>query len=156
MKFASFLLLVFFIACNNADDKNGNDTASVKIDSNNPVFDPHPHSHDTVELYHNETFKDVLVKKTGETIYQVSGKARVFEAVYHYLVKDGNEIVADGHGTTDAGAPEFGNFNFSVDVKKKTATEALYLVLFEVSAKDGSRTHELPIPLEAAGSEQQR
>lgn len=143
-----FILILLFLACNNADDKNSNDSTVATIDSTNPVFDPHEHSHDTVDLYQNETFKDVLVKKTGETTYEVSGKARVFEAVYHYLVKDGNEVVTDGHGTTDAGAPEFGNFNFTVDVKKKVASEALYLILFEVSAKDGSKTHELPILLE--------
>lgn len=148
MKFASFLLFIFILACNNADDKNGNDTASATIDTTNPVFGPHAHSHDTVDLYQNETFKDVMLNKTGETTYNVTGKARVFEAVYHYLVKDGNIVVTDGHGTTDAGAPEFGNFSFTVDVKKKVATEALYLILFEVSAKDGSRINELPVPLQ--------
>lgn len=63
------------------------------------------------------------------------------------MVKDGNEVITDGHGMTDAGAPEFGNFSFNVDVKKKAATETIYLILFEVSAKDGSRTHELPVLL---------
>jgi hypothetical protein len=143
-----FLIILFFIACNNGKDKDAVDPSGVKkIDSTNPVFDPHSHTGDTIDVYHNETFKDVLVKKTGETTYEVSGKARVFEAVYHYMVRDGNEVVTDGHGMTDAGAPEFGNFSFTVDAKKKVATEALYLVLFEVSAKDGSMQHELPIPL---------
>jgi hypothetical protein len=146
MKLILISLTLFIIACNNADDKMNNDSTTSKIDSSNPVFDPHD-SHDTVDLYHNETFKDVIVKKTGEITYEVTGKARVFEAVYHYLVKDGNEVVTDGHGMTDAGAPEFGNFSFTFDVSKKIANEALYLILFEVSAKDGSRTHELPIPL---------
>ena len=144
---SAIAFIIVIASCNNNKNKQSADTTSHSIDSTNPVFNPHEHSHDTVDVYSNETFKDVVLKKTGETIYEVHGKARVFEASYHYLVKDGNEIVTDGHGTTDAGAPAFGNFNFTVNVKKKTATEALYLVLFEVSAKDGSRQHELPIPL---------
>jgi hypothetical protein len=148
MKYFCLLLVLSALACNNAGDKDLKDSTNTqKLDTTDPIFDPHTHTGDTIDLYQNETFKDVLLKKTGETTYEVTGKARVFEAVYHYLVKDGNEVVTDGHGMTDAGAPAFGNFSFTVDVKKKTATEALYLILFEVSAKDGSRQHELPIPL---------
>lgn len=139
--------MAFALACANDNDERSADTASGKLDTTDPVFDPHAHSKDTNTFYHNETFKDVLVKKTGETTYEVTGRARVFEAVYHYLVKDGNEVVTDGHGMTDAGAPEFGKFSFTIDVKKKVATESLSLVLFESSAKDGSMQHELPIPL---------
>lgn len=151
MKYILLIVIITAAACSNDGDHEAADTAAAEvpktIDTSNPVFDPHIHGKDTVDLYSNETFKNVRVEKTGETTYTVTGQARVFEAVYHYLVKDGNEVVTDGHGMTDAGAPAFGHFSFSVDVKKKTATEGLYLILFEVSRKDGSRQHELPIPL---------
>jgi hypothetical protein len=49
---------------------------------------------------------------------------------------------------TDAGAPEWGNFEFTIDVTKKRGNSTLTLILFESSAKDGSRQYELPIALE--------
>ena len=152
MKHLPLFLVILMIACNNAAETTVTDTdpatATATIDTSNPVFDPHVVKPDTVDVYQNETFKEVQVKKTGETTYDVTGKARVFEAVYHYLVREGNEVMMDGYGMADAGAPEFGNFRFSIDVKKQVTKGAVYLVIFEVSAKDGSRQHELPILLD--------
>lgn len=83
MRFISFALILLLIACNSDPNKEADDSAVPKsIDTTNPVFDPHPRTHDTTDVYSNETFKDVVVKKTGETTYSVTGKARVFEAVY--------------------------------------------------------------------------
>jgi hypothetical protein len=48
---------------------------------------------------------------------------------------------------TDAGAPDWGKFNFVVDAKKDRENSTLHLILFESSAKDGSRQHQLMIPL---------
>ena len=48
---------------------------------------------------------------------------------------------------TDAGAPEWGDFDFTIIVQKKRENSKLTLVLFESSAKDGSRQDELPIVL---------
>lgn len=52
-----------------------------------------------------------------------------------------------GNTITDAGAPEWGNFNFTVDVKKERENSTLMLILFESSPKDGSRQYELPVLL---------
>jgi hypothetical protein len=49
---------------------------------------------------------------------------------------------------TDAGAPEWGNFNFVIEVAKQRSNSTLHLILYETSAKDGSRQHLLPIKLE--------
>lgn len=149
MEFRYIIILsVLFAACKSGDDKTTPDSTATKlIDSTHPIFEPHIHGKDTVDLYSNEVFKNVHVQKTGETTYLVAGQARVFEGVYHYLVRDGNEVIIDGRGKTDAAAPAFGKFSFSVDVNKKTTIDGLYLVLFEVGAKDGSLQHELPIPL---------
>jgi hypothetical protein len=48
-----------------------------------------------------------------------------------------------GFTTTDAGAPEWGNFDFTIDIEKRESS-TLTLILFEESAKDGSRNYELP------------
>ena len=48
---------------------------------------------------------------------------------------------------TDAGAPEWGKFEFAISVHKKRKNSTLTLILFESSAMDGSRQHELPITL---------
>jgi hypothetical protein len=40
-----------------------------------------------------------------------------------------------GFTTTDAGAPEWGNFDFTIDIEKKEESSTLTLILFEESAK---------------------
>jgi hypothetical protein len=62
------------------------------------------------------------------------------------IIEDGHDEVRAGFQTTDAGAPEWGNFDFTIAVQKNENSK-LTLVLFESSAKDGSRQHELPIVL---------
>ena len=52
-----------------------------------------------------------------------------------------------GELARDAGAPEWGKFNFILHAPKKRENSTLTLILFEISAKDGSRQHELPIAL---------
>ncbi|QQE73144.1 Gmad2 immunoglobulin-like domain-containing protein [Brevibacillus composti] len=102
---------------------------------------------DPASVYGNEIFQEVTVKKEKEDTYSVKGKARVFEAVFQYVVEDGHNELAQGVVNTSAGAPEWGHFEFTVQVKKDQPNSTLTLVLFEVSAKDGSRRLELPIPL---------
>ncbi len=48
---------------------------------------------------------------------------------------------------TAAGAPEWGKFEFTIDVEKTRPNSTLTLILFVASAMDGSRQHELPIVL---------
>ncbi|HVK96515.1 MAG TPA: Gmad2 immunoglobulin-like domain-containing protein [Flavisolibacter sp.] len=108
-----------------------------------PVVEKEPAS----RTYANERFKDVRVKKVGENKYQVTGKAQVFEAAFSWVVEDGHNELKKGYSMTDAGAPEFGNFNFTVEVAKQRTNSTLHLILFESSAKDGSRQYLLPIPL---------
>ena len=79
--------------------------------------------------------------------FEVNGKAQVFEAAFSWVVEDGHNELKTGHEMTDAGAPAWGNFKFAVDAEKKDEYSTLTLILFEVSAKDGSRQYELAIPL---------
>ncbi|MGC5327259.1 Gmad2 immunoglobulin-like domain-containing protein [Brevibacillus sp. SYSU BS000544] len=99
------------------------------------------------KVYGNETFQNVTVKKVKENTYEVKGKARVFEATFGYVVEDGHNELKKGFVTASAGAPEFGDFQFTIEVAKAEPNSTLMLILFEESAKDGSRIHELPIPL---------
>jgi hypothetical protein len=102
----------------------------------------------TPKTYSNKRFKDVSVKKIGEHQFRITGKAQVFEASFSWVIEDGHNELKSGHQMTDAGAPEWGSFKFTVDAQKHRPNSTLTIVLFEASAKDGSRQYELPIPLE--------
>ena len=100
-----------------------------------------------IKTYSNERFKDVYVMGSPNGKYTVTGKAQVFEASFGWVVEDGHQELRSGHEMTNAGAPEWGNFRFEITVEKAQPNSVLHLILFESSAKDGSRQHELPIRL---------
>ncbi|MEH6992804.1 Gmad2 immunoglobulin-like domain-containing protein [Neobacillus drentensis] len=94
--------------------------------------------------YQNEVFKEVTVSKSnGEAI--VKGKARVFEGVFQYAVISGPEILQENHYQTD-GAPAWGSFEITID-KELLTKEEVTIELFVYSAKDGSKTDILTIPI---------
>ncbi|MEO6760679.1 MAG: Gmad2 immunoglobulin-like domain-containing protein [Saprospiraceae bacterium] len=99
------------------------------------------------KIYSNERFKEVRVEKTGEHTFLLQGKGQIFEAGFGWVVEDGHRELKKGFEMTDAGAPEWGNFSFTVDVQKERANSTLLLILFESSPKDGSRQYELPVVL---------
>lgn len=94
----------------------------------------------------NQRFREVFVTKTADG-YEVTGQAQVFEASFSWVVEDGHNELASGHQMTDAGAPEWGKFRFVINPEKEQQNSTLTLILFEASAKDGSRQYELPIAL---------
>ena len=96
--------------------------------------------------YSNARFRDVWVKRTGATTFTIQGKAQVFEAAFSWVIEDGHNEIKSGHEMTNAGAPEWGSFEFKIAVAKKRET-TLTLILFESSPKDGSRQYELPVKL---------
>lgn len=98
-------------------------------------------------VYQNARFKEVTVTRMGENTFEIKGKAQIFEASFSWIIEDGHEELQKGFATTDAGAPEWGNFSFTVTASKKRPGSTLHLILFETSAKDGSRQHELPLLL---------
>jgi hypothetical protein len=137
-----FLICLFFIASCNSQvppATPGNDTVIIR----DTVYIEKPPS----AVYANQRFKDVTVERVGEHKFIIKGKAQVFEAVVSWVVEDGHNELKKGFEMTDAGAPAFGNFAFVVDVAKQRANSKLHLILFESSAKDGTRQYELPIPL---------
>jgi hypothetical protein len=153
------MLFILFVACNNsettsvASDKEDsiitkqdgtavdNDSLTLADTSQSIPIDASP------KTYSNQRFKDVTVEKMGEHTFLIKGKGQIFEASFSWVIEDGHEELQQGHEMTDAGAPEWGNFSFTVKATKKRPNSTLHLILFEVSAKDGSRQYELPILL---------
>ena len=151
MKYRFLLFAIVLSACNDANETTSetmakNDTVNVQPANIQEVeVEDTTASAPESTVYANERFKEVTVEKTGEHIFQIKGKAQIFEANFSWVVEDGHQELKKGHEMTDAGAPEWGNFKFTVDVKKDRENSTLMLILFESSAKDGSRQHELPV-----------
>lgn len=147
MKVILFLIILTGAGCNNNRPQI---QTEAKPDSTTLIESPR--KEDTipmpvVEQFANERFKEVTVEKIGEHQFLIRGKGQIFEASFSWIVEDGHEELKKGFQMTDAGAPDWGNFSFTVDVEKKRANSTLMLVLFESSPKDGSRQYELPVLL---------
>src|SRR4030095_14563843 len=149
MRWTILLSLVIWIACNNNEQKK----TTVKTDTLKTIPEttqvakearpdaPLPTTHS------NKRFKDVSVVRIGKDKFLIRGQGQIFEANFSWIVEDGHEELKKGFQMTDAGAPEWGKFDFTINVQKKRDNSTLTLVLFESSPKDGSRQHELPITL---------
>lgn len=142
-------LLIAFVACNNNELRK----TTTKVDTIKTIPDtldvkkaikpevPLP------KVYSNKRFKDVTVEKVGQDSFLIRGQGQIFEANFNWVVEDGHEELKKGFQMTDAGAPEWGKFEFTISVHKKRKNSTLTLILFESSPKDGSRQYELPITL---------
>ncbi len=89
--------------------------------------------------------------KTGDRVgnpITVVGKARVFENTFSYILRsaDGTKLLED-HAMTDApDAGIFGNFTVAIPVPAG-APKDLIVEVFEYSAKDGSVTNLVRVPV---------
>ncbi|MEO7978789.1 Gmad2 immunoglobulin-like domain-containing protein [Flavobacterium sp.] len=99
------------------------------------------------KIFFNELFREVTVEKITANKFRVKGEGQIFEANFGWVVEDGHNELKSGFEQTDAGAPKWGKFDFSFEVSKSNENSTLTLILFETSAEDGSRKHELPISL---------
>jgi hypothetical protein len=149
-----FLTLVLFACTSNENESKGHGNGKeVKMDTlstnNKPseIENISPREPLNKKVYANERFKEVTVEQIGAHQFRIKGKGQIFEAAFSWVIEDGHEELKKGFVMTDAGAPEWGNFNFVVDVEKKRPNSKLHLILFETSAKDGSRQYILPILL---------
>jgi hypothetical protein len=151
MKLILFIPVILVVACNNSEPKKVPaiaDTAKVVVDTDQKAKNTKADSAMPIaKIYSNKRFKGVSVERIAEDTFRVRGKAQVFEANLSWVVKDGHEELKKGFQMTDAGAPEWGKFDFTIEVKKKRENSTLTLILFESSARDGSRQYELPIAL---------
>ena len=146
MKRILFLLLILIASCNKKEKTADQKHEPVKISDTVPLKKAVP-SHTVLKNYSNERFRNVTVEKVNRNKFRVKGEAQIFEASFSWTVEDGHNELKNGDEMTDAGAPEWGKFDFTVEVTKSDANTTLTLILFELSAKDGSRQHELPITL---------
>jgi hypothetical protein len=145
--------IALFSSCNNTPQQDAttkNDTAvardhTISRETSKPLNDSVAGIENKV--YSNQRFKDVTVEKIAKDSFRITGKAQVFEATLSWVVEDGHEELKKGFATADAGAPAWGKFSFVVAIPKKRSDSALRLILFETSAKDGSRQFELPVLL---------
>lgn len=146
------LCILFAIALISCNGNRKNETITVTDSINIQAVDTVPVTEPTVtvppKVYENKRFKDVTVEKTSNHQYTITGKAQVFEASFSWVVEDGHDELKKGFVTADMGAPEWGNFKFTVDVEKIHENSTLNLIIFEASAMDGSRQFELPIVLD--------
>lgn len=148
MKIFYILIALLLTACSESKPENETPTdkkepVTVQAEDSVVVDDPVEQS----KTYSNKRFKDVTVEKTNDHTFLITGKGQIFEANFGWVVEDGHYELKKGFEMTDAGAPEWGNFSFTIDVTKKRENSTLHLILFETSAMDGSRQHELPILL---------
>ena len=139
------ILLLFLFSCKQNDNQDAtiNDTI-VPTDSVQTAI-PNETKKEDLEELSNERFRKVTIEKIGEHKFRVKGQAQVFEATINWSVEDGHYILKEGFVTADVGAPEWGTFDFTFEVKKAEENSSLTLILFEISAKDGNQQHELPV-----------
>jgi hypothetical protein len=98
----------------------------------------------------NTAFQNINV--TGENgNYIISGEARVFEAIFNYRVSNGHSYLIEDYIQVHEGAPSWSKFELEVLLNEEQLPEngTVILELFEQSAKDGSDTNQLFIPLES-------
>lgn len=147
IKSALWLVILVVFACNNnkRDEIKSEDTTVLNDTVQAPKTTEPPKQ--IAKEFSNERFRQVTIEKVEATKFRVQGQAQIFEANFNWIVEDGHNELKKGFAMTDAGAPAWGKFDFIVDVEKAEPYSTLHLILFEVSAKDGSRNYELPIPL---------
>ena len=152
MKWIYFLSVLLLFSCKKQDTIETNDAlkTSDTINTSDTLRLPNKTPSDTLAVskeYSNERFRKVTVEKVGDNQFRVRGQGQIFEANFSWVIEDGHNELKKGFQMTDAGAPEWGNFDFTVEATKEKANSTLTLILFETSAKDGSRQYELPITL---------
>ncbi|MFD2909691.1 Gmad2 immunoglobulin-like domain-containing protein [Flavobacterium ardleyense] len=148
MKLKAIFLLVLctLFACNN---KKGD----TKIDDNLPPLDtiqvekPTDADVSSDKEFSNERFRKVVAEKLTDNKFRVQGEAQVFEATINWSVEDGHNVYDEGFTTASIGAPEWGKFDFTFEIKDANEIAVLNLILYEISAKDGNQTNVLLVPL---------
>lgn len=139
-------LLLF--ACNDPKSTDSKSDETNVANDTIQISKPIEPEKEIAKEFSNERFRQVTIEKKDGNKYLVQGQAQIFEATFNWVVEDGHNELKNGFAMTDAGAPEWGKFDFTIDVQKTNEYSTLHIILFEVSAKDGTRQYELPIPLE--------
>ena len=153
MKLTLFATLIILGSCNANNESStisNTNTDTLKTTSATTIVEQKVEIKDTLpplKVYANKRFKDVLVERIGKDSFLVHGLGQIFESSFNWVLEDGHDELKKGFQMTNAGAPEWGKFKFIVHAQKKRTNSTITLILFETSAMDGSRQHELPIVL---------
>ena len=149
MKKFLLILLISFCSCNSNRNEPLPDPVPDAVEAEDTVVKIEPDQIEPAQQQpmSNERFRNVRATKLTDDSFRIEGEAQVFEAAFSWVVEDGHNELAQGHAMTDAGAPEWGKFSFVVNVEKDRSNSTLNLIIYEASAKDGSRQHELFYPL---------
>lgn len=105
---------------------------------------------DTQEIVLQNTAFQIFEPAPGSRVKNqiiVRGLARTYEGTVLYEFEDGYYILAEGFTTASEGAPGWGEFEIIIELDT-VANYSGRVILFEESAKDGSRINELQIPVE--------
>lgn len=149
MKFITYLIILLLFSCNNHHKKDEKlKVNDFVISSDTTQIDkPIKTNKEITKEYSNQRFRKVIVEKIASDKFRIQGEAQIFESNFSWVIEDGHNELKKGYEMTDAGAPEWGKFDFTINSPKKNDNSTLNIILFEISAKDGSRQYELPIPL---------
>lgn len=147
MKRLFWIAIILLVSCNKENKKAT--PADENLTSSDTVSTTKTIVPDSVapQKYSNKRFREVTVEKVNINTFRVRGEGQIFEANFCWVVEDGHYELKNGFEMTDAGAPEWGKFDFTFEISKRDEDTTLTLILYEISAKDGSRQHELPITL---------
>jgi germination protein M len=89
----------------------------------------------------------ILFESAAGNPLHVTGTANVFEAEFRYELYDaGNQMIANGNIMASSGTGTRGTFTSDISYKVKT-NQTGTLVGYEPSAKDGSRTNVVAVPV---------
>ena len=147
MKRLFWISIILLVSCNKGSKNVTKNEEILKTSDTLSPTKTTPPDLVTPKKYSNERFREVTVEKVNGNKFRVRGEGQIFEANFNWVVEDGHNELKKGFEMTDAGAPEWGKFDFTFDVSKNDENTTLTLIIFELSAKDGSRQHELPIAL---------
>ena len=131
---------------NEAADEHSNST------NNEDELDGQPNETDaepkTKIVMENDAFRVFEPAPNSEidNEFIVRGQARIFEAHVGYEFEDGHFILDEGFVMASHGAPEWGDFEITIRFDELSSDHGT-LILFEESAKDGERIHQLMIPV---------
>lgn len=145
-------LYIFFGGCNISSDNLNQQFSHSEIsekDTTNLTKKFVENNKNTFKdsTYSNKVFRNVVVSETGNGYFEINGEANVFEATFYYFLRQNKKESDVEFVTVNTLSSEWGKFNFNFNTNFYKKDIPLYLVIFESSAKDGSRVNELIIKL---------
>ncbi|WP_234405565.1 Gmad2 immunoglobulin-like domain-containing protein [Paenibacillus sp. IHBB 10380] len=105
---------------------------------------------ETTNKQASATFRNIKTDRIEQ--FKLTGKARVFEGTYQYIVKQGERVIVKGFGTASQGGPEWGTISQTISIPKSKlyGKQPLTLGLFEIDEESGAVVNKLTVPLNAS------